>query len=94
MRVFIASILLALGACTQFPELDDRLSETARRSDYPALVPLEPLLAARSAPADRGPDITGSLQSRVASLNARASRLRRNVLSNAERARLRDQPSL
>lgn len=92
MRLATLLLALLLSACTQFPVLDDRLSDAARAADYPDLLPLAPLIAARSIPAERGPEITASLEGRVSALNARASRLRGAVLSPADRARLRERP--
>lgn len=83
------------GACTQFPELDASLSPKAKASDFPDLVPLEPLLAARTAPsAPRGPEIAADVSSRVSALQSRAARLRGSVLSQSDRARLGQRPAL
>lgn len=90
--IFLPVLMVALAACTQFPELDDSVSPEVRQADFPPLVPLAPLLAANTSEPTRGADIAASLQSRVAGLNARASRLRGSILSPAERARLREQP--
>lgn len=81
-----------LGACTQFPELDAHVSPAAEKADFPKLVPLEPLLAARTGGENPGPEIAQNLSSRVAALRARANRLRGSVLSPPERARLRQRP--
>ncbi len=92
MRWHFGLFLVCLTGCTQFPELDAHLSPEVEAADYPALVPLEPLLAARSAPPDRGTEIATSVQGRVSALQARANRLRGPVLSGSERARLRQRP--
>ena len=90
-RAFLI-LLFALGACTQFPELNDRVSPLAENAEFPDLVPLEPLLAKSATSPQRGIDIAEGLGGRVASLRARADRLRRNVLSASDRARLSQRP--
>ena len=92
MRMLFLICTLGLAACTQFPELEDSISPAAEDADFPALVPLEPLLAANTAQPTRGPEIAASLETRIAGLNARANRLRGAILTRAERARLRQQP--
>lgn len=77
-----------LAGCADIPDLDDRLTPAAKAAPYPALVPVEPLLAeteqARQIDEDTAPD----LQSRVASLRARAARLRRGVVDRGTRQRM------
>ena len=93
--IFISLTLVGLSACTTFPALDDAVSPTAQAADYPDLVPLEPLLAARAPEraADATPEaIRATLEGRLARLQARATRLRGPVLSRSERARLAERP--
>lgn len=93
MRILLIGSLLALTtACTQFPELDAQLSPETEAADYPALVPLDGLLAQRTLPQDRGTQILDTVEARAAALKSRANRLRRGVLTPAERARLRQRP--
>ncbi|MGJ8544865.1 MAG: hypothetical protein ACSHWZ_05425 [Sulfitobacter sp.] len=84
-----ALICTALVAgCTQFPELDRTITPQMAAQDFPALVPIEPLLAKATAN-QRDPAATqAGLQSRVAGLRARAAALRGGVLSGAARQRL------
>ncbi|MEO0938536.1 MAG: hypothetical protein AAFY38_10320 [Pseudomonadota bacterium] len=78
---------LCLAACTQFPELDGATSARAEAADYPALVPLEPLLANRRSAA--APPPAADAESRVTALRARAARLRsRPVIDSATRRRM------
>lgn len=88
--VFPALFLaLALGACTQFPELDDTIDPAAEAADYPRLIPLEPMLAeARAAPA-RNAETEAALEARAAALRARAARLRGEVVDAETQARMR-----
>lgn len=81
------AILLLVG-CTQFPELDHTVTKETNDARYPALVPIEPLIA-QSRSTDVDPvETEASLQARLASLRARANRLRGSVLSGREKQRL------
>ncbi len=82
----LASSLLA--GCTDMPDLDDRLTPAARSAPYPALVPVEPLLAQASADQQITDDTAPALQSRVAGLRARAARLRGSVVDGSTRSRM------
>lgn len=87
-RVCLLPLLpLCLAACTQFPELDGATSARAEAADYPALVPLEPLLEGRRSAA--APPPAADLEGRVAALRARAARLRAGpVIDSATRRRM------
>ncbi|WP_189369723.1 hypothetical protein [Tateyamaria omphalii] len=90
MRATTALICLTLTACTQFPELDNTISPEVGASEFPALVPLEPLLAG-SAPVVSDPVQTSdALAARVAALRARARALQQqSIVDPATRARMR-----
>ncbi|MEW9918988.1 hypothetical protein AB2B41_05210 [Marimonas sp. MJW-29] len=83
--------LTALGAaCTQFPELDFTQTPELEAAEYPALVPIEPILARDAVP---GPDpeaLEANTAARLAALRGRANRLRSAVLSEDEKKRLED----
>ena len=79
--------LLCLTACTQFPELDSRADTLDPRAPYPALVPVEPLLA-QAGPARIDDGDQAALAARIAGLRARASRLRATVLDSDTRSRM------
>lgn len=85
-----ALMALALTACTQFPELDSTITPALEAADYPALVPVDPLLAQATAGRADPQQTEAALLARVARLRARAARLRGSVLSGRERQRLRD----
>lgn len=70
----LAILVLALSACSTFPELDARMDESDRAAPWPELVPVETLLAA-AGPADTEAP-TGDLAARLAALRARADALR------------------
>ncbi|MBM1815339.1 hypothetical protein [Pseudosulfitobacter pseudonitzschiae] len=84
---------LMLVACTQFPELDDAVTERAKAADYPALINVAPILA-RTEDDGPSPEVQQSnLQSRVAALRNRAERLKRTrVIDASARTRLDDDP--
>jgi hypothetical protein len=86
---------LTLGACTQFPDLDGTVAPDLAGADFPALVPLGPLLASAvpTGAADTA-QTTQDLQSRIAALRARAQALqRRPVLDDGSQSRLSDDVS-
>lgn len=89
MRLTLSALALcALTACTQFPQLDETVTPDLENADFPALVPLEPILAnTRTAQRDNT-QTQAVLEARVASLRARAARIRGSVLTGRERQRL------
>jgi len=87
LLVLLATLPL-LGACTTFPALDHTITPTLEAADYPALVPLGPVLTASAAVGTEPVPATATIDGRVAALKARAARLRGSVLSGRERQRL------
>lgn len=83
-----ALALLLPAACTQFPALDSRATPELLAAEYPALVPVDPLLAAARAGQVDTRQTEAGLAGRVANLQARAARLRGAVLSGPEKQRL------
>ena len=83
-------VAVVLVGCTQFPSLDRTLTPTLQNAEYPALVPVEPLLAQAAQGRVDPAATTSALQGRVARLRARAAGLRGSVLSGRERQRLRE----
>lgn len=85
-------MLLTLAAfstgCTQFPALDRTISQELEAVAYPALVPIEPLLAQADAGQVDATVTQANLNGRLARLRARAARLRGSVLSGREKQRL------
>lgn len=88
LAAFGASLALLAGACTQFPALDRTLTPELVSADYPALVPLGPVLAAAQTGTVEPAQTSAAIDARVAALKARAARLSGSVLSGAERQRL------
>lgn len=80
--------LTLLGACTQFPALDRTITPELERADYPALVPLDPVLATAKAGRMDAVQTEATLIARVARLRVRAARLQGAVLTGREKQRL------
>lgn len=88
LRPAILIAILSLGAgCTQFPDLDSAVTDTARDAPYPDLLPVEELNA-RIAEPKITPDTVSGLAGRVAALKARAAWLRGSVIDSPTRARM------
>lgn len=91
MRAACLALCLTLTACTQFPDLDGTISPALAEADYPALVPLDPLLASAIPATTDTAQTTQNLESRIASLRARARALQAGaVVDDGTRTRLRD----
>ena len=88
MRITVLlSILLAVTGCSDFPDLDAAVSARARAADYPAILPLDGLLA--SVPEIEPGLGVGDLPQRVHRLQGRAANLRgRAVVDAGTRARM------
>ena len=90
LRIIPALALSAalLAGCSDFPELDNAVSPTARKAGYPVLLPIDQLIAGAQEVQITEETIL-TLQSRIARLNARASSLRGSVIDASTRARMR-----
>ncbi len=91
-RLFWSLSVALLGAagCTQFPDLDRTQTAELEAAEYPALVPLDPLLERAGTPGPDPVQLEDSLNSRLSGLRARADRIRGTVLSDAEKRRLEE----
>lgn len=85
---YLPLIVALLTGCAQFPQLDATITPEQEVADYPALVPIQPLLAQAQTTQRTAPAVQANLEGRVARLRARAARLRGSVLSGRERTRL------
>lgn len=89
-RTLFTVTLLGLAACGDIPQITSAQVDAARAAPYPDLVPLDTLLQNAQT---RVPQITSasitSMNSRIASLRARAAGLRRPVIDPATRAEMR-----
>ena len=84
----LAILCAALAGCTQFPALDRTITPELEAAPFPALVPLDPLLARATAGRVDPVATETAVAARVARLRARAARLRGSVLTGRERQRL------
>jgi len=89
MRAAFLSLLLGLGACAEFPSLDDRISATARDAPYPRLTNIDPLLAQASTPVPATNPVAQDINARIARLTQRANTLRGPIIEPATLARMR-----
>lgn len=87
-RVLHLLPLIALAACTQFPELEGTVAPELEKAAYPDLLPLEPILAQAVKSGVDPVQAEAGLEGRLAGLRARADRLRGSVLSGPEKQRL------
>ena len=69
-----AALLMALTACTQFPELDAVATPGVENAPYPRLVPIDDLIADPAPPRATKEDIA-QVQARADGLQARAARV-------------------
>lgn len=81
------SCVLMLTGCTDFPDMNGRLTEADADQPYPALVPADEILAGTRDPAIQ-PDTQSRLDARVAALEQRAAGLRATNLDVATRDRM------
>jgi len=77
-----------LAACTQLPPLEHTITAEMEAAEYPALVPIAPLLAEVQATNTQPQQETAAIDARISALRARAARLRGSVLSGSEQQRL------
>lgn len=87
MRLIALVLVLGIGGCAQFPELEGLVDDATRSAPYPDLVPLGPILSRADAGAPARDPGAGVL-ARAAALEARAARLRGPVIDAATRARM------
>jgi hypothetical protein len=81
-------LLLALSACSQFPELDGTIAPDQSNTPFPDLVPLAPLIAQAGVTNTAGATAAAGLSPRLANLRARAARLRGPVIPAPIRTRM------
>lgn len=90
---FLFSLCVALGAagCSDFPDLEDSDTRAARAADFPDLATIESLTDSGT-PSRIDPKTQAVFEARIASLRARASRLKRSVMDPNARNRLSQRP--
>lgn len=80
-------VLALLAACTQFPELDNAVSESAQTADYPALINFDEIVS-DAQNTTITPQTVQGLESRLARLKSRARTLSGPIIDGATRARM------
>lgn len=90
MRLIALTLPFALLGCTQFPELDSAVSTRGQNADYPALVPVQALLAQSDTVGPTAEQTVAGLNARVQALQNRAARLRGAVVDTNTRNRMRN----
>lgn len=88
--LFPVLVSLAVAGCTQFPDLDHTQTDALYDADYPALVPIEPILAGITPPGDLPQQTRDDITTRLSALRGRADSLRGDVLRPDERRRLEE----
>jgi len=81
--------VLALGACTEVPELEALETRALRDAPYPALIPLDPSLFSEPAPEDEADELEEGLSARMDRLQGRARRLNAPVIDEPTRKRMK-----
>jgi hypothetical protein len=92
MRVILILATATLGACANFPDLDERVDAATQGAAYPTLQPLDPLIARASSLETNGqiaPASVAALDDRIANLRAKSTRLRGPIIDTATRSRMR-----
>jgi len=84
--LLISFSLVLVAACSDFPQLDDTISEADRAAAFPDLVNLDTLLS--DVPTGSVQTASNDLDARLAALQSKAARLRGAVLTTPERNRL------
>ena len=89
MKLRLAFCLLPImAACTQVPELNDKVSPQLKNANYPKLVPIDQALGPPVAPEEEAKKVTEQLEARRDSLKRRASALQKPVVDATDRDRL------
>ena len=78
-----------LGACSDFPQLDDAVSPAAKTTPYPSLVPMDQALV-NAQDVQITDESVSTLKGRINGLKRRATRAKGPVIDNETRKRLQD----
>ncbi|AGI66823.1 hypothetical protein OAN307_c11210 [Octadecabacter antarcticus 307] len=84
----LATLLITLAACAEFPALDGSVLPTQANTPFPDMVPLASLIQRANANDNGAAMREAAITPRLASLRARASRLRGPVIATDARVRL------
>ncbi len=87
-KLMLLPLFFGPMGCAQFPELNATVSqEEASKADFPALVPVEPLLV-QAETQHATPETQANVSARAARLRARAARLRGQVVDGSTQRRM------
>ena len=86
---FAFTIVALLGACSDFPQLDDAVSPAAKNAPYPSLIPMDQALA-NAQDVQITDETVSTLNGRLNGLKNRATRAKRPVIDDETRNRLQD----
>ena len=78
MRAACITLLLTLTACAQFSDIDGTISADLTDTNYPPLVPLDPLLASAFPDGVDPNRTTQNLEARVSALKARTRDMKKH----------------
>lgn len=89
-RILILFFCLAcfLGACANIPELDGKISDSARKLGYPDLIQLDGVEASANEGFDTTQATAKSMKQRLKDLRKRARALRKPVVDRSTRRRM------
>jgi hypothetical protein len=87
MRLVFA-LLIVLPACTQLPALDGTIAPAQADAPFPDLVPLAPLIAQVNSNTATATTTAADVAPRIATLSARAARLRGPLIPAPVRTRM------
>ncbi|MGV6811073.1 MAG: hypothetical protein ACWA47_02415 [Brevirhabdus sp.] len=85
--VFVVCLSIGLTGCAEFPDLDASVSAQGRAADFPALLPMDALLARANTPVRLDAGSGARLAARAAALHRRARLLRQIRLIDAQARR-------
>ncbi|WP_457648228.1 hypothetical protein [Profundibacter sp.] len=86
---FAFTVVALLGACSDFPQLDDAVSPAAKNEPYPSLIPMDQALA-NAQDVQITDETVSTLNGRLNGLKNRATRAKRPVIDDETRKGLQD----
>ncbi|AXX98347.1 hypothetical protein [Profundibacter amoris] len=90
LRLSLAFTFVALlGACSDFPQLDDAVSPAAKIAPYPSLIPIDQALT-NAQDVQITDESVSTLKGRMNGLKNRTTRAKRPVIDTETRKRLQD----
>ena len=90
MRLIALILPFALMACTQFPELDDVVSDAWKDAKYPKLRPINTLLAQTASTGPSAEETISTMDARIAALQIHAVALQGAVVDQDTQNRMQN----